>query len=182
MTELSLHILDIVQNSIRANATNIQVIIEENSNKNLYIIEITDNGDGMTSEILNQVTNPFFTTRTTRNVGLGLSLFKQSAEQCGGSMEIISEPQIGTTVKTIFELNNIDRPKLGDIAGTMTLLIGANPQIHFLYIHRTNLSDFEFDTKEVNEELDGTPINHPDILKTLKTLIEENLELIESSL
>jgi hypothetical protein len=179
MTELSLHILDIIQNSVRANASRVELVIEEIPEKDTYTITITDNGDGMEQEVLQQVLDPFFTTRTTRKVGLGLSLFKQNAELTGGSFSIESEPGKGCKTQAVFGLSSIDRQPLGDIAGTMTLLIGANPAIRFLYTHITPLSSFEFDTKEVKEELGKVPINHPDILKALNELIEENLEMIE---
>lgn len=181
MKELSLHILDIVQNSISAQANNIEININEDVPENKYIIEIRDDGVGMDEEMLKNVTDPFFTTRTTRKVGVGLSLFQQNAEQTGGSMTLESKPGEGTTVKAIFGYNHIDRLPLGDMAGTMTLLIGANPKIRFVYNHITPLSEFEFDTNEVKEELGKVPINHPDILKALKELIEENLEMIEAA-
>lgn len=181
MNELSLHILDIVQNSIAANASVIEIIIDEDQAKDRYLIEINDNGKGMSEEVLQEVADPFFTSRTTRKVGLGISLLKQNAEQTGGSLSIFSEEGKGTKLTATFSHKHLDRPVLGDMAGTMTLLIGANPQIRFIYTHCTPLSDFEFDTNEVKEELEGTPINHPDILKALKELIEENLEMIESS-
>jgi len=180
MTELSLHILDIVQNSITAEASKIEIRIDENISANHYVIEIIDNGNGMDEETLKNVTNPFFTTRTTRKVGVGLSLFEQNAEQTGGSMTVESKLGEGTKVKAVFIYDNIDRLPLGDMAGTMTLLIGANPKIRFIYTHNTSLSEFEFDTNEVLEELGKVPINHPDILKALKELITENLEMIEA--
>lgn len=180
MTDLSLHILDIVQNSISAEASRIEIRIDENITDNEYIITIIDNGKGMDKEMLNNVTDPFFTTRTTRKVGVGLSLFKQNAEQTGGNMTIESTLGYGTTVKAVFGFHHIDRLPLGDMAGTMTLLVGANPQIRFLYIHNTPLSEFEFDTDEVKVELEKVPINHPDILKVLKEMIEENLDMIEA--
>lgn len=180
MKELSLHILDIVQNSISAEANRIEVLVDENVAENRYVIIVIDNGKGMDEEMLQLVTDPFFTTRTTRKVGVGISLFKQNAEQTGGSLTIESKVGEGTKVKTVFGYNHIDRPILGDMAGTMTLLIGANPNIRFIYNHNTSLSEFEFDTNEVKEELGKVPINHPDILKALKELITENLELIEA--
>jgi hypothetical protein len=180
MNEISLHILDIVQNSITAEASKIEIRIDENIPNNEYVIEIIDNGKGMNEEMLKNVTDPFFTTRTTRNVGVGLSLFKQNAEQTGGSMTIESKSGEGTKVKAIFVYDHIDRLPLGDMAGTMTLLIGANPKIRFIYTHNTSLSEFEFDTKEVLEELGKVPINHPDILKALNEMIKENLEMIEA--
>jgi len=180
MTELSLHILDIVQNSISAEATKIEIRIDENISTDEYLISITDNGKGMDEQMLNTVADPFFTTRTTRKVGVGLSLFRQNAEQTGGNMTIESKVGEGTIVKAVFGYHHIDRLPLGDMAGTMTLLIGANPKIRFIYNHNTPLSEFEFDTEEVNEELGKVPINHPDILKALKEMIEENLEMIEA--
>jgi hypothetical protein len=181
MNELSLHILDIVQNSITANASVIQVTIDEDDAKDSYEIEIKDNGKGMSEEVLKEVSDPFFTSRTTRSVGLGISLFKQSAEQASGSLQINSEEGKGTILTAKFSHKHFDRPVLGDMAGTMTLLIGANPTIRFLYTHRTSLSDFEFDTKEVLEELEGTPINNATILNALKEMIEENLDMIGCS-
>lgn len=182
MKEISLHVLDIVQNSITAGGTKIQVEIDEQISKNEYVVEITDNGCGMDSEQLKQVDDPFYTTRTTRKVGLGLSLFKQNAEQSGGSFHIESEKGKGTKVRAVFGFDNIDRPIMGDIAGTMTLLIGANPEIRFIYNHHTPLSDFEFDTEEAKRELEGLPINNKQVLKMLKEIINDNLEFIEAKL
>jgi anti-sigma regulatory factor (Ser/Thr protein kinase) len=182
MKEISLHILDIVQNSITAGATEIIVDVDEQVSKNLYVVEICDNGCGMDEEQLKQVDDPFYTTRTTRKVGLGLSLFKQNAEQSGGSFQVESEKDKGTKVTAVFGYDNIDRPIMGDIAGTMTLLIGANPGIRFIYNHHTMLSDFEFDTEEAKQELEGLPINNRDVLKMLKEIIKDNLELIEAKL
>lgn len=182
MNEIALHILDIVQNSIRAQATKIEVMINEVPGENLYEMIINDNGKGMTDTQLKEVEDPFFTTRTTRKVGMGIALLKQNAEQTGGRLEVKSEPRNGTVLKAVFQHQHVDRPVLGDMAGTMTLLIGANPQIRFIYSHQTPLSTFDFDTDEVLEELDGVPINDPEILRALKELIEENLELIEATI
>jgi anti-sigma regulatory factor (Ser/Thr protein kinase) len=182
MQELSLHILDIVQNSVRANADKIEVLVEEIPNKDIYSIEITDNGSGVDADTLVQIADPFFTTRTTRKVGMGISLYKQSAEQAGGSLIIESEQGKGTKLKAVFSFSHLDRPAMGDIAGTMTLLIGSYPQIRFIYVHRTPLSDFEFDTKEVKAELEGVPINNPKIMKVLKEIFADNLSLIEATL
>jgi len=180
MTELSLHILDIVQNSIRAEARRVEIEIREELKTDQLVISIIDDGKGMDLDTLAQVTDPFFTTRTTRKVGLGLSLLKQNAEQAGGCFSIDSEPGKGCKTTAVFGLSNIDRQPLGDIAGTMTLLIGANPDIRFIYNHRTAVSDFELDTDEAKQELGAVLITHPDILKALKSLIVENLEMIEA--
>ncbi|HKK68611.1 MAG TPA: ATP-binding protein [Bacteroidales bacterium] len=182
MKEISLHILDIVQNSITAGATEIIVDVDEQVPKNRYVVEINDNGCGMDEAQLKQVDDPFYTTRTTRKVGLGLSLFKQNAEQSGGSFHVESVKEKGTKVTAVFGFDNIDRPIMGDIAGTMTLLIGANPEIRFIYNHHTPLSDFEFDTEEAKHELEGLSINNPNVLKMIKEIILDNLELIEAKL
>lgn len=182
MTELSLHILDIVQNSLRANASKVCVRIIENLDNNQFSIEISDDGDGMDEEFLKKVTNPFVTSRTTRKVGLGISLLKQNAELSGGSLTIKSKKGEGTELTTIFEHNHLDRPMLGDIAGTMTLLIGANPQIRFIYEHKTPKDQFLFDVNDVKLELEDVPVNHPDVLKALKELINENLKEIKATI
>lgn len=182
MTELALHILDIVQNSIRAKACKIEVLIKEDIENDVFNIEIHDDGAGMELDELKMVSDPFFTTRTTRKVGMGISLLKQCAEQTGGSLVLTSRKGEGTQLKVKMHHRHIDRPILGDIAGTMTLLIGANPLIRFIYIHETPLSSFELDTLEVLEELDGVPINDRDILKAIHEMINENLEMIGASL
>jgi signal transduction histidine kinase len=182
MNQLSLHILDIVQNSIKAKATLIEIIVDEHPEKDIYSIEIIDNGSGIEQEFLKTIDNPFTTTQSTRKVGLGIPLLKQNAEQAGGSFEIKSEPGKGTRLKAVFMHSHIDRPIMGDIAGTMTILIASEMHIRFIYRHSTPLSDFEFDTDEVKKELEGTPLNHPDIIKALKCLINENLLMIEATL
>ncbi|HPR33987.1 MAG TPA: sensor histidine kinase, partial [Prolixibacteraceae bacterium] len=170
-----------VQNSISAESSRIELIVNEDPRRDLLTITITDNGKGMDEETRKQAADPFYTSRTTRKVGMGISLFRQSAEQSGGELTLRSKPGEGTMLEASFGFSNIDRPVMGDIAGTLTLLIGANPTIRFIYIHKTPLSEFEFDTDEVKQELDGVPIQHPGILKALKELIEENLEMIEAN-
>ena len=182
MNEIALHILDIIQNSIRAQATKVEILIDEDFENDLFEIVIIDNGKGMSEAQLTEVDDPFYTTRTTRKVGMGVALLKQGTEQTGGFLEIKSSFETGTHLKAVYHHQHVDRPILGDIAGTMTLLIGANPEIRFIYNHQTPLSSFEFDTNEVLDELDGVPINDRDILKALKELIEENLDMIEATI
>lgn len=182
MQELSLHILDIIQNSVRAKASKIELLVCEDPKNDRYLIEISDNGCGVDAETLEHLADPFFTTRTTRKVGLGISLLKHSAEQAGGSVEIESEKDCGTKLSASFSYCHVDRPVMGDIAGTMTLLISSYPEIQFIYNHRTPISDFEFDTNEVKAELEGVPINDAQIIRFLKELINDNLDLIEAKL
>lgn len=178
MKDLSMHIMDIIQNSVRAEATLVELEIKESRKDDLFSILIKDNGFGMTEEVLAKAIDPFFTTRTTRKVGLGLSLLKQNAEQTGGSMKIISKQGVGTELKAVFSHSHLDRPVLGDIAGTMVLLVGANPEMDFIYKHITDEGEYVFNTKEVKEVLDDIPVSDPNIMLYLKEMIKENLNTL----
>ena len=151
MKDLSLHILDIVQNSIRAKANLIGIEIAEIPDQNQLIITITDDGTGMSAELLQRAIDPFYTSRTTRKVGLGLSLFKQNAEMTGGSFNIESEPSKGTIVTAIFGLNHIDRPVMGDLVDTLLLLICSPDGPDYVFKHQTPSGEFELDTREVKQ-------------------------------
>jgi hypothetical protein len=174
MEDLSLHILDIVENSTMAGATLIEIVINENREKGLLEIIIRDNGPGMNKEMVDKVTDPFVTTRTTRRVGLGLSFFKQSAEEAGGHFDIQSEQGRGTEVKASFQTGHIDRKPLGDIGSTMISLILGNPEIDFVYESNLDGNEIEFDTREIREELGGSiTITDPAVLDLIKGLFEE---------
>lgn len=135
-----------------------------------------DDGCGMSPEMVEKVTNPFFTTRTTRKVGLGLPLLKQNTEMTGGSMDIQSEVGVGTTVTAVFGLTHLDTPPMGDLAGTIVLTISAHPEIHFIFHYKRDEEiDYTLDTDEVYEVLDGMPINDPDVIASLKEMVEENI-------
>lgn len=179
MKDLSLHILDIVQNSISAGASLIQTEINENPEKDTYVLKIMDDGKGMNNETLQKAMDPFFTSRTTRNVGLGLPLLKQNAERTGGSFSLLSKPGEGTIVKATFGYKHIDRLPLGDIGGVMALLSSANPALDFTYSHHSAEGDFEFDTREVKTELDGLSISHAEVNRFMKEMINENVKSIE---
>ncbi|MDP4183690.1 MAG: ATP-binding protein [Bacteroidota bacterium] len=181
MKELSLHILDLVQNSIRANADRIEIQVTENIKLDQYCIEIIDNGCGMDEETLKKAIDPYFTSRTTRKVGLGLSLFKQNAELTGGSMSISSEPGKGTRVSAIFGHTHLDRPMMGDIAGTIILLAVSNPSISFRYRHQTDSGSYCFDTQEIKEALGEIPLSNSEIKHYLEDMILENLKSIHYS-
>ncbi len=175
MKTLALHILDIAQNSITAKAKNIFIDIEEDTRENRYVIRVTDDGSGMPEETLRRVTDPYYTSRTTRKVGMGIPLLKQHAEMAGGYVSISSEEGKGTRVEAVFEHGHVDRQATGDIAGVIVLLIGGNPEIRFRYVHRYNGNDFSLDTREVKEILEGVPVNDPEVLKYLREMIRENL-------
>ena len=176
MKNLSLHIMDIFQNSIRAGASKIVLEIVEDTAENIFRITITDNGCGMDDEMVKRVIDPFFTTRTTRKVGLGLPLLRQSCEQAGGSLQITSKIGEGARVDAVFAYNHIDRPVLGDVAGTVVLTASSYPDIHLVYHHLKDGKTFAFDTEEVKEALDGLSIQLPEIIRYLREMIEENLK------
>ena len=178
MKDLSMHIMDIIQNSVRAEASIVQLEIVESQKDDLFSIGIKDDGFGMSEEVLARAIDPFFTTRTTRKVGLGLSLLKQNAEQTGGRMDISSKEGVGTELEAVFSHSHLDRPSLGDVAGTMVLLVGANPEMDFLYKHSSDIGEYVFDTKEIKEVLEGVSVSDPEIMKYLKEMIKENLNTI----
>ena len=180
MKDLSMHIMDILQNSTRAKANNITLEVLENYDADTLTLIFKDDGCGMSAETVEKVTNPFFTTRTTRKVGLGLPLLKQNTEMTGGSMKIESEVGVGTTVTAIFGLTHLDRPPMGDLAGTMVLTIAAHPEIRFLFHFKrvkdgSTQIDYLLDTDEVYEALDGVSLQEPDVMAYLKEMVEENI-------
>ena len=148
MQEISLNILDLAQNSISAKATLIEISVSEKPDDDTLTVTITDNGCGMSQQQLKAVTDPFYTTRTTRKVGLGVPFFKMAAEMSGGSFGIDSKIGAGTCVRGVFGLSNIDRMPLGDINGTIAALIYCNPEIDFVYTRARGDKSFTLDTRE----------------------------------
>ena len=179
MKELSLNILDITYNSIKAKAKLIEITVSESMAKNTVEIEIKDNGCGMDEEFLRNVTDPFVTTRTTRKVGLGIPLFKQSAEDAGGSFSIRSKVGEGTVISASYRLDHLDRAPIGDMSGTIVSLIQANDQIHFVYRHHTDRGTFVLDTDELHAQLGDVPLSEPAVLSWIGEYINENLDDIQ---
>ena len=174
MEELSLHLLDLIQNSVKAGASLIEIIITDKAG--LLTIELNDNGCGMSEEFLQRVESPFTTTRTTRKVGLGIPLFKQAALMAGGDFEIISRQGEGTRIKASFEINNIDRAPMGDLAGTIlgqVLSTPVTPDYRLLYAVED--ASFEFDTREIRRQLEGVPLDAPDVIAWMKDYLEEGI-------
>ncbi len=178
MKDLSSHILDIVQNSIRANALRIDIELEEDLARDRLTVRIEDDGSGMDEETLRRVRDPFYTSRTVRKVGLGIPLLLQNAERTGGAVTIESALGKGTVLKASFAHSHIDRPPLGDMAGTIALLAAANPEREFLYRHTSGKGEYLFDTREVKELLGNVPLNDPEIVRAIRTLIAENVSEI----
>jgi hypothetical protein len=181
MKDLALHILDILQNSVTAGSTLVKLQIDEIPSKDEYLVKFIDNGKGMDAEMVQHITDPFFTTRTTRKVGLGLPLLKQNAERTGGRMMIQSEPEKGTEVDVMFVFSHIDRLPAGDIAGTMALTVSSYPAIDFTYTHNTPDGSFIFNTIEIKETLGDLPINNPQVIAFMKDFISDNLKEIKAS-
>lgn len=174
MEELALHILDIVQNSVRAGAKLIKVLIIEDAAADRLTITIEDDGSGMSAETIQKLRDPFFTTRTTRAVGLGIPLFLQTAQLCGGDVEIESEIGKGTTVVATFGLSHIDRPPLGDIATTIWTIVVSNPKIDFEYVHHLDGGEFVLNTKELRKLLRISKTYTPRVSMHLNQYIREN--------
>lgn len=175
MREISLHIIDIAENGIAADADLIEINISESRLKNLLEVHVSDNGKGIAPELIDKVTDPFFTTRTTRRVGLGLSLFKEAAGRCGGEFIITSRDGKGTEVSASFVLDHIDLAPLGDLAGSMTCLIMGNPGVDFVYTHIYNQRSFTIDTRDIKKELEGVPINRPEVLRYIEDMIKASI-------
>ncbi len=176
MNDLSLHVIDIIQNSLSAGASLIKLTVDENLKRDLLTITIGDNGRGMSQEQVSKLEDPFFTSRTTRRVGMGIPLFKQSAEQSEGSLTVSSEAGKGTIVTALFRHSHIDRPPLGDIANALILMVSANPDIDFFFSYIYNDSEYIFDTVEVKEVLDGMPLNDPSVIRMLTEMVNSNIE------
>jgi len=177
MDELSLNILDIAQNSIAADATLVEIDIEENYVSDSIVIRVKDNGKGMSEEFLKAVENPFVTTRTTRKIGLGISFLKEAAEITGGSIELISQIGVGTVLTANFVLSHIDRQPLGNLTQTIITLVSLNPEIDFIIRYKVSEESFVFSTQEAKELLgDEAALNSPPIVIFLTEYISEHIQ------
>lgn len=180
MTELSLNVLDVVQNSIRANADFIKIRVEIDSKGDILTISIVDNGCGMSKDQIKKAEDPFFTTRSTRSVGLGVPFFKYAAEAAGGRFHIESEPDRGTKVTAKFVLSHIDRMPLGDMTSTMHTLITLNTEIDFLYVYQVDEKSFTLDTRKFREILGDMPFHVPEVSSYIKEYLIENHKEIDA--
>ena len=176
MLELSLHILDIVENSTRAGAKRVFIELVEDKAADLLSMEIRDNGSGMSEDVLKKSIDPFFTTKTVRNVGLGLPILAQAAQRTGGRFIMESKGGEGTRVLAEFKLSHIDRQPLGDIAGTLVTLVAGNTDVDFIYRHRHDGREYILDTRDIKQEIGNLPINHVKVLIFIKQHVQEGLE------
>jgi hypothetical protein len=180
MRELSLHILDVVENGITAGGDCIWIEVDEARKKDQLKIVIRDNGRGMPVEKLENIDDPFITTRTTRRVGLGLSLLAAAAKRCEGILRVDSAPGKGTEVEATFRYHHIDRAPLGDMAATIGTLIIGNPAINFIYAHRIDGKDFFLDTREIRKEMNDRFPSDPTVIYHLTESVRSSLKELAS--
>ncbi|MCK5605831.1 sensor histidine kinase [Candidatus Pacearchaeota archaeon] len=181
MLELSMHILDIVENSTRAGAKLVQIHIVEDKKKDKLFIDVSDDGEGMDKETLKKTLDPFFTSKTVRKIGLGLPMLHQATKSTEGHFSIESKKGKGTRVTADFRFSYVDRQPLGDITSTIISLIAGDPEVDFVYSHQNGELTYAFDTREIREELEGIPMNNPEVLRFIRTNIEEGLKEIRTS-
>jgi hypothetical protein len=181
MRELALHLLDVLQNSLAAGATEITLEISEDAAADLLTICVNDNGSGMSPEMIRRCVDPFWTTRTTRHVGLGLPLFAAAAERTGGALEIDSEQGQGVRLRATFVLSHPDRQPLGDVAATLSACLAAPTPPRLRYRHvvssgepRATGRSFEFDTDDLAAELEEVPLSNPAVQRWLIGYLTEN--------
>ncbi len=181
MKEIALHLLDAALNSVSAHATYIRIDVHEDFRADRLRISIEDNGAGMFEEVLARVTDPFFTTRTTRRVGLGIPLLKASAEACNGGLRITSKPGAGTRVEVEFQHSHIDRLPLGDLPTTFLTLTLGHPDVHWVFTYtctppfKGEPVTFTFDDRPIKEALEGVPLSHPDVIAYIRNTLEQGI-------
>ena len=168
-----MNVLDIAQNSVRAKASLITITLTERTAEHFLEISVADNGCGMTEEQVSRVMDPFFTTRTTRKVGLGVPFFKMSAEATGGSFSIVSQVGEGTTTTARYCTDHIDMLPVGDMNATILSLITMNPDLDFVYCRTRDEKTYTLDTRELKEVLEDVPLNTPQVISFIKESLEE---------
>ncbi len=178
MKELSLHILDIAENSIAANAEKIEIFVKEDTINDRLMICVKDNGKGMNAEVKQKIIDPFVTSRTTRKVGLGIPLLKAAAELCNGNLTIESEENVGTSIQVDFQRSHIDRMPLGALSQTILHLVIGSPQINWIFQYQVNDKFYEFDDKPIKKELEGISLTEPVVLAFLREEIESGINNI----
>ena len=171
-----MNVLDVAQNSVAAGAKLIRITLDAQPGADTLALVVEDDGKGMDEETVRRVTDPFYTTRTTRKVGLGIPMFKANAELTGGSFDIESEVGVGTRMTANFVLSSIDRPPLGDMPSTMVSLVVANPEFHFHLEYAVDKEAFVFDTEEIRQVLGGVPLDTPEVLSWIEGYIQEGME------
>lgn len=177
MEDISLHMLDIAENSIRADAKKIEITITRDVEQDLLQVEVIDDGRGMDAATLAKVRDPFFTTKR-KKTGLGIPFLIQAAEQAGGRVTTESAPQRGTRIAARFRWSHVDRPPIGSIAETLLTLIAGHPDRDYVYEEREGEHVFRFDTREIKADLEGVPIMEPAVLNAIRDLLKQNIWMV----
>ena len=178
MLELSMNILDIVENSTRAGASLIRISVTEDRGNDILRIEIADDGEGMEPDVTEKALDPFYTSKDVRRIGLGLPMLSHAAKITGGRLTIESEKEKGTVVTADFSYNHIDRQPLGDMPGSMATMIAGNPRVDFIYTHLSDSENYTLDTREIKNELEDVPIEHPKVIQFIRENIRNGLKEI----
>ena len=179
MEEICAHIMDIAANSLAAKSKHIMISIEKDRSKNLLSIRFKDDGKGMDEEMVKRVTDPFFSTKKGKKVGLGIPLLKGTAETCGGQFDLNSKLGEGVEISASFQLDHPDLPPLGNLRDTIMVLVVGNPDVDFSFTYRGDGEQFSLYTKEMREIIgDGIPLNHPEVVKFLSNFLDEKLQFV----
>jgi hypothetical protein len=182
MKELSLNMLDLAQNGIKAGAKLINLEVDENES-GFFVFRVQDNGCGMKADMVQKIRDPFFTTRTTRKVGMGVSLVDMLTTQCGGHLDISSTPGKGTLMAAYFGKDNIDRPPLGDLPATMKVLVAGAPSLDFTLSYKNGGHSFVFDTREVRKELGPlADFTSPALYEWVESFVRRGMEMVHKEL
>ncbi len=183
MKEIALHLLDLAENSVTAQAHTVEISVCEDLRADRLSVCVKDDGKGMPEEVIHLVCDPFFTSRTKRAVGLGIPLFKEAAEACRGGLQIDSQPGAGTQITAVFQHSHIDRMPLGNLPATFLSLLVGHPEIHWIFHYSyqphqpVEAQKFTFDDQPVKEALDGLPLTHPQVLAYLRETLESGLRV-----
>ncbi|MBO4581956.1 MAG: sensor histidine kinase [Bacteroidales bacterium] len=175
MKTFDLHVIDIVQNSIRAKADEIKIEMEDSQKKDLFSITITDNGCGMPKEMLDAINSSFFTTRTTRKIGMGIALLKYHSQICNGHFHLKSELGVGTEIYADYQRSHIDMQPKGDLAGCLSDFICQYQNINFIVKYITDENTFEVSSRDIKDVFENMDLNNYKIISTVKELIAENI-------
>lgn len=179
MEDLAMHTLEILMNSVHAGAKNIKLEIDDSAEKDELLITVLDDGKGMDEETAKRASDPFYTSRTTRKIGMGLAFLRGLAETCGGAFSLESERGKGTKVSASVQRSNIDTPPLGDLGEMMMETIQANGDIEYELAYVTDTDRFQFSTKEAKEMLEGVSILEPEVLLWIKEYINEGIKQLK---
>jgi len=181
LRELALHILDIAENSVSAKAKTITISVEEDHAADQLTIFVDDDGSGMSPEMVERVTDPFVTSRTTRKVGMGIPLLKAAAEGCEGGLEIQSAVGQGTCIIVKFQLSHIDRMPLGNMVDTILTLVVGTPELHWIFRYTVDGQTYEFDNEPIKEVLEDIPLTDPSVLSYLRENLNTGISALNGT-